>query len=76
MTSAPTLLTLGEIADMHRCSLRHARDTLVRLRGFPCEAPTSTPRHRLWVAREISAFVHREVGAAGLGDTCSGRDGR
>lgn len=53
------LMTLAEIADMNRCSVRHARDVLVKLPGFPDEAPTSTPRNRLWVRLEVRAFVHR-----------------
>ena len=53
------LLTLADIAEMHRCSLRHARDVIVRLPQFPNEAPTSTPRNRLWLRVEIRAFIHR-----------------
>jgi hypothetical protein len=54
------LLTLENIAEMNHCSIRHARDVLVRLQGFPAEAPTSTPRNRLWVASEVRAFIHRK----------------
>lgn len=54
------LLTLAEIAEMHRCSVRHARDVLVKLAGFPDEAPTSTPRNRLWIRSEVRAFIHRK----------------
>lgn len=54
------LLTLDDIAQMHRCSARHARDVLVRLPGFPAEAPTSTPRNRLWLRSEVRAFIHRK----------------
>jgi hypothetical protein len=53
------LMTLADIADMHRCSARHARDVIVRLPGFPSEAPTSTPRNRLWIRAEVRAYVHR-----------------
>ena len=53
------LLTLQDIATMHHCSHRHARDVLVRLPGFPAEAPTSTPRKRLWVRIEVIDFIHR-----------------
>jgi hypothetical protein len=53
------LLTLSDIAEMNRCSVRHARDVLVKLPGFPDEAPTSTPRNRLWLTREVRAFIHR-----------------
>lgn len=54
------LLTLDDIAKMHRCSVKHARDVLVRLPGFPPEAPTSTPRNRLWLRSEVRDFVHRK----------------
>jgi hypothetical protein len=54
------LMTLDEIAEMNRCSVRHARDVLVKLPGFPQEAPTSTPRNRLWLRAEVRAFVHRK----------------
>lgn len=54
------LLTLDEIAQMNHCSMRHARDVLVKLPGFPDEAPTSTPRNRLWLCTEVRAFIHRK----------------
>jgi hypothetical protein len=54
------LMTIEDIAEMHRCSQRHARDVLVKLPGFPVEAPTSTPRHRLWVRSEVRAYIHRK----------------
>ena len=54
------LLTLADIAEMNHCSMRHARDVLVRLPGFPDEAPTSTPRNRLWLRSEVRAFIHRK----------------
>ena len=54
------LLTLDDISAIHKCSMRHVRDIIVKLPGFPREAPTSTPRKRLWVAREIRAYLHRE----------------
>jgi hypothetical protein len=54
------LLTLADIAAMHHCSSKHARDVLVRLPGFPLEAPTSTPRKRLWLRLEVRAFIHRK----------------
>ena len=53
------LMTLEHIAKMHHCSLRHARDVVVKLPDFPDEAPTSTPRNRLWLRAEILAFIHR-----------------
>jgi hypothetical protein len=54
------LLTLDDIATMHHCTVRHARDVLVKLAGFPDEAPTSTPRNRLWLRSEVKAFIHRK----------------
>ena len=54
------LMTLDDIAAMNKCSVRHARDVLVKLPGFPDEAPTSTPRNRLWLRSEVRAFVHRK----------------
>jgi len=54
------LLDLNDIAEMHRCSVRHARDVLVKLPGFPAEAPTSTPRNRLWLRAEVKAFINRK----------------
>lgn len=55
------LMTLEDIAEMHHCSVRHARDVLVKIPGFPEEAPTSTPRNRLWLRNEVRAFVSRKV---------------
>jgi hypothetical protein len=54
------LMTLDDLAQMNHCSVRHARDVLVKLAGFPDEAPTSTPRNRLWLRSEVRAFVHRK----------------
>lgn len=54
------LLTIHDIAEMAHCSVRHARDVLVHLPGFPDEAPLSTPRNRLWLRKEVMAFVHRK----------------
>lgn len=54
------LMTLADIAAMNRCSERHARDVLIKLPGFPDEAPTSTPRNRLWLRSEVRAFIHRK----------------
>jgi hypothetical protein len=55
------LMTLADIAEMAHCSMRHARDVLVRLPGFPDEAPLSTPRNRLWLRSEVRSFVYRGV---------------
>jgi hypothetical protein len=54
------LMTIEDIATMHRCSTRHARDVLVKLPGFPPEAPTSTPRNRLWLRSEVRAYINRK----------------
>lgn len=54
------LMTLEDIAAMHHCSMRHARDVLVKIPGFPDEAPTSTPRNRLWLRAEVRAFISRK----------------
>lgn len=54
------LMTLADIAEMAHCSHRHARDVLVKLPGFPAEAPLSTPRNRLWLRSEVRAYVHRK----------------
>lgn len=61
------LLTLREIAEMHHCTLRHARDVIVRKPGFPPEAPTSTPRNRLWLRSEVRDFLHRKSAKITLG---------
>lgn len=54
------LMTLADIAEMAHSSMRHARDVLVKLPGFPDEAPLSTPRNRLWLRVEVRAYVHRK----------------
>ena len=58
------LLTLADLAEMHHCTMRHARDVIVRLPGFPEEAPSSTPRNRLWLRSEVRAYLHRRKPAA------------
>lgn len=57
------LMTLDDIAQMHHCNIRHARDVIVKLPGFPREAPTSTPRNRVWVRAEVRAHVTRRAPA-------------
>lgn len=54
------LMTLADIAEMNHCSLRHARDVLVKLPGFPDEAPTSTPTRRYWSQQQVWNFTHRK----------------
>ena len=53
------LLTIEDIATIHHCDVRRAR-VLVRFPDFPLEAPTSTPRHRLWLRAEVRAYLHRK----------------
>lgn len=53
------LMTIEDIADLHKCSRAHARDVIVKTPGFPAEAPTSSPRHKLWVKEEVVIFVTR-----------------
>ncbi len=53
------LMTVDEIAEMHKCGRRHARDVIVKIPGFPPEAPTSRPKLRLWVRAEVVQFVTR-----------------
>lgn len=65
------LLTLPDIAELHKCTLRHARDSIVKLPGFPPEAPTSTPRHRLWVRSEVLSFVTRRPARIPQEDTAT-----
>jgi hypothetical protein len=52
------LVTIEGIAEMHFCSVAHARD-IVQLPGFPLPAPTSTERNRLWVRAEIRDYITR-----------------
>ena len=54
------LLTLEDIARLHSCTVRQARDIIVKLPGFPAEAPTSTARLRRWVAAEVHAHITRQ----------------
>lgn len=50
------LLTLDDIAGMWRCSIRYARDVLVKMPGFPAPAPGARVRNRVWNREEIEAF--------------------
>lgn len=54
------LLTLAEIAELYRCSYRHARDVIVKQIGFPEIAPGSTSRNPLWLRVEVRAWLHRK----------------
>lgn len=55
------LLTLSDIAELYRCSRRHARDVITKLIGFPFVAPGATPRNPLWLRTEVRAFLHRKT---------------
>lgn len=54
------LLDLDDIAELYRCTRRHARDVLTKLVGFPMVAPGSTQRNPLWLRIEVRAFMHRK----------------
>ena len=51
------LLTINDIADMYKCSLRHARERVVRHPGFPAPVPTSTPRNRRWMKVHVLRYL-------------------
>lgn len=51
------LLNLDDVAEMYRCSRRHARDVLVKLPGFPAPAPGSTVKQPVWVRSHVRAFA-------------------
>ena len=55
------LLNLEDIAQLYRCSRRHARDVISKLVGFPELAPGSTQRNPLWLRAEVRAFLHRKT---------------
>jgi hypothetical protein len=55
------LLTLKDIAELYRCSYRHARDVITKLVGFPELAPGSTGRHPLWLRIEVQAYLRRKA---------------
>jgi hypothetical protein len=56
------LLDLDNIAELYRCTRRHARDVITKLVGFPEIAPGSTPRNPLWLRVEVHWFLHRRLG--------------
>jgi hypothetical protein len=35
-------------------------NTIVKLSGFPLEAPTSTPKRKFWLRSEVRAYLHRK----------------
>lgn len=54
------LMDLADIAELFRCSRRHARDVIVKAVQFPEIAPGSTPRNPLWLRVEVRSFLHRK----------------
>jgi hypothetical protein len=54
------LLDLDDIAQLYRCTRRHARDVTTKLVGFPEVAPGSTARKPLYLRVEVRAFMHRK----------------
>lgn len=54
------LMTLGDIANMFRCSESQIRQVHLKLPGFPDKAPTSSRKFPLWVRAEVRAFINRE----------------
>lgn len=60
------LMTLDDIAKMNHCTVRHARDVLVKLPGFPAEVQSRGAK-RTWKAQEVHNFVNRRpLNAPGL----------
>ncbi len=51
------LLTIHDIAELHKCNVRRAREKLVHKPGFPPPVPTSTPRNRLWLRKEVLRYL-------------------
>jgi MarR-like DNA-binding transcriptional regulator SgrR of sgrS sRNA len=55
------LLNLSDLANLYRCTRRHARDVITKLVGFPDFAPGSTQRNPLWLRIEVRAYLHRKT---------------
>lgn len=51
------LLTLEDIADLYRCSYRHARDVITKMIGFPDPVPGATVRKPLWLSDSVRDFL-------------------
>jgi len=58
MNESP-LMSLDDIAALHRCDRERARTVIVRRPGFPREVPTSTRKNRLWLRAEVMAYLMR-----------------
>ena len=69
MQQQSPLMNLEQIAEMLYCDVRHVRDRIVLMPGFPRPSPVSTPRRRLWVRDEVVKFVTRG-GSTGTDNAC------
>jgi len=56
----PELLDLNDVAQLYKCSRRHARDVITKRNGWPDIAPASSPRNPLWLSIEVRAFLMRK----------------
>lgn len=54
------LMTLDDIAELYRCTRRHARDTITKLVGFPDKVPGSSQRIPLWLKADVLAFLRKK----------------
>jgi hypothetical protein len=53
------LLTINDIAALYKVKRERARDSIVKLPGFPDIAPGTTWKQPRWVAAEVRAFIRR-----------------
>jgi hypothetical protein len=59
MSAMNDLMTLQDISELFRCSVRHARDVVVKLPGFPNEVVV--PNGRLhWDHQQVWNFANRK----------------
>ncbi len=52
-------MNLDEIAEMYRCSVRHARERIVRTEGFPLRVAGLHRQFPLWPRADVLAFMLR-----------------
>lgn len=55
------MMSLEDIAKMWKCDREYARDTLVKLEGFPSMAPGSTRKFQRWRKADVLRFVEGEA---------------
>lgn len=55
------LIDLDDVAEIWKCSRRHARDVLTKLPDFPPPARGSTMRHPVWLRSRVLAFAAGEL---------------